>query len=131
MQLHSVSFYCGNPWTNWSHMHHFDGGGDANAFTCLVLPRIFCSLNLQPPPPPHLYQLPLMFLFCCLFSLYSLTFVRDVLGYFVFVYCIVAETSSRKGECQNAASFLSESVFAPWTHAPPVVGGFQRWSRER
>ena len=31
-------------------MHQFDGGG-ANAFICIYLHRIFCSLNLHPLPP--------------------------------------------------------------------------------
>ena len=44
---------CGNPWTNLCHVHLFDrGGGDANAFSCIFLHRIFCCLSLHPPPPP-------------------------------------------------------------------------------
>ena len=50
--LPSVSFYCGNPWTILCHMQNIDEVGNANAFICTFLHRIFRSLNLHPPPPP-------------------------------------------------------------------------------
>ena len=51
--LPSDSCYCGNPWTNLCHMHHFDRGGGCKSFHVhFFLHRIFCSLNLQSPPPP-------------------------------------------------------------------------------
>ena len=56
--LPSVSFYCGNPWTNLCHMHHFYKGGAK--WKCIYL-HFFASNFLQPhlafPPTPLLYVL--------------------------------------------------------------------------
>ena len=58
--LPSVSFYCGNPWTNLCHMPHFDKGGGMQKrlfafFFCIPFFAVSICI-LTPPPPPGLWR---------------------------------------------------------------------------